>query len=160
MRRVVAGLCRGAKDLNREARPGPHHASQASQTRQALPARARSCPHQGDSTAGAGRRTPQPRAAGRRAGRQYRWSSGSGERAEPQSGGSVRYDRIVAFDLGEHDPDGVLKLDRGPHPPWYCETLPVKCRSWPRRAAPSWRPSYGESQSLIIREPRAARSRS
>ena len=85
---------------------------------------------------------------------------GSGERAASESGGSVRYEAFGCLILANTRLDGVLKLDRGPHPPWYRETLPVKCRSWPRRAAPSWRPSYGDSKSLIIREPRAARSRS
>jgi hypothetical protein len=103
----------------------------------------------------------RPRPGGRRAALGAVGHPDRGSGALPESPGSVRYDRIAAFDLGgTRDLGGALKLVRGPLHPWYCETLPVKCRSWPRRAAPSWRPSYGDSQSLIIREPRAARSRS
>jgi hypothetical protein len=132
---------------SRAARSGPPRASQASQTHQVSPRGPSWLPSRSDDTVrvgASGRRgvgAPGRRRVGRRTpGAGCRgWATraqalaladGSGERAVPESAGSVRYDRIVAFDLGgAPDPAGALKLDRGPHPPWYCETLPVKCRS-------------------------------
>ena len=159
--------------------PSSHKRLKRRKNTRRSPARARGCPRHGDRTL-APAPAPQPRAAGgRQAGRPAGRRPADHDRrtttGQPVSlakrirrmgrrqsrPGPFDMTAFAAFDLGGTPGlNSLPELDRGPHPSWYCETLPVKCRSWPRRAAPSWRPSYGDSQSLIIREPRAARSRS
>jgi len=68
-------------------------------------------------------------------------------RPPSRSCGRAKASSVTGDGTGARRPDlgGVRDWDRGPHRTWYCETLPEKYRSQPRRAAPSWRPPYGDS---------------